>query len=76
VTPDMPPILIQAGDADQVVTVECSRSLAKRIAEVCGKDRVDYDEFPGYGHGDARFHTPENQKRMFDWLREKLGVQR
>ena len=72
VSPAMPPILIQAGAADQVVTVECSRRLAKRVEEVCGKDRVDYDEFPGYAHGDERFHDPANHKRQWDWLKEKL----
>ena len=73
VTPDMPPILIQAGEADQVVPVECSRSLAKRIAAVCGKERVEYDEFPGYIHGDERFHDPANHERMFAWIKGKLS---
>ena len=73
VSPDMPPILIQMGDADQVVTVECSRSLAKRIDEVCGKGRAVYDEFPGYGHGDAKFHDPANHARIMAWLKEVLA---
>jgi len=72
ITSDMPPILLQMGDGDKVVPVECSRRLAKRIEEVCGKERVDYDEFPGYSHGDARFHDPANHKRIFGWLKEKL----
>ncbi|MCL2121319.1 MAG: alpha/beta hydrolase [Clostridiales bacterium] len=73
VTADMPPFLIQTGAADQVVTVECSRSLAKRIEAVCGKSRVEYDEFPDYGHGDERFHDPANHARIFGWLKEKLA---
>ena len=72
VTPDMPPMLLRMGAADRVVPVECSRRLAKRIEEVCGKDRVDYDEFPDYAHGDPRFHDPENHRRMWDWLKAKL----
>jgi acetyl esterase/lipase len=58
VTPDLPPMLIRAGAADAVVPVECSRRLAKRIEEVCGKERVEYDEYPDYAHGDPRFHEP------------------
>lgn len=72
ITGDLPPMLIQAGAADQVVPVECSRMLAKRIGEVCGAGRADYDEFPDYAHGDARFHEPANHKRIFGWLKEKL----
>ena len=72
VTDDMPPILLQAGTDDTVVPVECSRRLAKRIEEVCGKECVDFDEFPGYSHGDARFHDPANHERVFGWLKEKL----
>ena len=72
VTKDMPPVLLQHGAADMIVTVECSRRLAKRIEEVCGKDRVTYDEFEDYTHGDMRFNDPENINRMFDWIDEKL----
>ena len=72
VTPDMPPILIQAGAADAVVPIACSRCLAKRVEDVCGKDRVAFDEFADYGHGDPRFHDPANHERIFGWLKEKL----
>ena len=72
ITSSMPPILLRMGAADRIVDVESSRRLAKRIEEVCGKDRVDYDEFPDYEHGDERFNSPENQKRMWDWLKDKL----
>jgi len=72
ITPELPPMLIQTGAADQVVPVECSRNLAKRIEEVCGKGRAVYDEFPDYAHGDPRFHDPANHRRIFDWLKEVL----
>ena len=75
VGPDLPPMLIRAGAADALVPIEASRRLAKRIEEVCGKDRVDFDEFPDYIHGDARFHDPENHERMYAWLKEKLSRQ-
>ncbi|MCL1804525.1 MAG: alpha/beta hydrolase [Clostridiales bacterium] len=73
VTPDLPPMLIQTGAADQVVPVACSRNLVKRIEEVCGKGRVVYDEFPDYAHGDPRFHDPANHRRIYNWLKAALG---
>ncbi|MCL1849079.1 MAG: alpha/beta hydrolase [Clostridiales bacterium] len=74
VSPGLPPMLIQMGAADMVVPVECARRLAQRIDAVCGKGCADYDEFPDFAHGDPRFHDPANHKRIFDWLREKLGA--
>lgn len=73
ITPAMPPVLLQHGANDEIVTPDCSRRIAKRIAEVCGADRVDYDEIPGYAHGDPGFYSDANLERMFTWLREKLG---
>jgi acetyl esterase/lipase len=74
ITPDLPPILIQMGEADQIVPVECARSLSRRIEEVCGRERLVYDEFPGYVHGDPRLHDMANRERIYSWLREKLGL--
>jgi acetyl esterase/lipase len=73
VTTALPPVLLQHGIADEIVPIECSDRLAKRIEEVCGKDRVVYDAFEGYMHGDVRFHDPANHSRIFGWLKEKLG---
>ena len=73
ITVDMPPVLLQHGAADEIVTVECSRRIAKRIEQVCGRKRVDYDEFPDYTHGDERFYDDANLARVFAWLKEKLG---
>jgi acetyl esterase/lipase len=72
ITKDMPPTLIQAGEADEVVPVECSRLIAEKIREECGSDRVTYDEFPGYLHGDPRFSSEDNISRMLDWLKKIL----
>jgi len=68
VTKDMPPTLIQSGAADMIVPVDCPRGIAAKINEVCGAGRVEYDEFPDYGHGDPRFSSEENIARMIDWL--------
>jgi len=73
ITGEMPPVLLQHGAADDMVTVECSRRLVKRITEVCGPGRVDFDEFADYAHGDPRFYKRKNLERVFEWLHEKLG---
>ena len=73
ITEKMPPVLLQHGAADDIVTVECSRRLQTRIAQVCGEDRVDYDEFKDWAHGDPRFYSEENLERVFNWLHQKLG---
>ncbi|MDR2360116.1 MAG: alpha/beta hydrolase [Oscillospiraceae bacterium] len=72
VTRDMPPIFIQHGIADEIVPIECSRLLAKTVERVCGKERVLFEEFEGYTHGDLRFNAPENTKRVFEWLKEVM----
>ena len=71
ITKDMPPTLIQSGADDQVVPIECSRGLVRKINEVCGPGRVEYDEFPGYTHGDPRFSEDSNITKMLNWL-EKM----
>jgi len=73
ITQAMPPTLIQAGAADEVVPVECSRGIYEKIREVCGDDRVIYDEFPDYTHGDTRFSSEENIAYMIDWLKRILA---
>ncbi|MCL2124649.1 MAG: alpha/beta hydrolase [Oscillospiraceae bacterium] len=73
ITKEMPPTLIQSGAADEVVPIACSREIVAKICEICGDDRVVYDEFPDYGHGDERFSSPENIARMLAWLKQTLS---
>jgi acetyl esterase/lipase len=73
ITSKMPPTFIQCGAADEVVPVQCSRSIAAKIEAVCGKARVNYEEFEGYTHGDMRFNDEANIKHMLDWLKKALG---
>lgn len=72
VTKDMPAVLIQTGDADQVVPYKASLALAEKIQAVCGPDRVRLDVYPGAMHGDPVFLSPENQERIFAFLDEKV----
>jgi len=72
ITKDMPPTLIQAGVADEAVPVESSREIAAKISEICGVERVEYDEFPDFTHGDPRFSEEKNINRMITWLKRAM----
>ena len=73
ITEGLPPVLLQHGAADDIVTAECSRRLQRRISKVCGAGCVTYDEFPGWTHGDDRFYSDENLVRVFRWLTKNLN---
>lgn len=72
VTPDCPPMLIQAGSADEVVPYQNSIDLAERINAVCGEGRAIFESFPGCKHGDPAFDAPEAEERRFRFLDEHL----
>ena len=69
----MPPTLIQSGAADVIVPIACSREIDAKIREICGDDRVQYDEFTDYAHGDPRFSESGNIDRMINWLKQTLS---
>ena len=73
VTKDMPPTLLQHGAADALVPAECSRGIYAKIRDVCGDDRVIYDEFPQHTHGDPRFGSEENLAYIAEWLKKILA---
>jgi acetyl esterase/lipase len=62
------PFLIQHGLADPVVPFQQSIGLAENLMRVCGKDRVTLELFDGFEHGDRRFESPLNVKRVLDFL--------
>lgn len=68
VRPDAAPFLIQHGTADPVVPVQQSIGLAEHLQRVCGADRVTLELFEGFEHGDRRFDSPVNVKRVLDFL--------
>jgi len=68
VTASCPPVYLQHGIADEIVPIECSRRLAKKIETICGKERLVYEEFEGYTHGDPRFNETSNMDKIFAWL--------
>ena len=68
ITPAAPPFLLQHGTKDDVVPVQMSINLASKLERVLGKDRVRLDLMEGAGHGDPVFETPNNVKRVLDFL--------
>ncbi len=62
------PFLIQHGLIDPVVPVQQSMGLAENLMRVCGKDRVTLEPFDGFEHGDRRFESPVNVKRVLEFL--------
>jgi len=68
ITPDCPPMLIQAGSADEIVPYQNSIDLANKINTVCGAGRATFELFPGCKHLDPAFSTPEAEERRFQFL--------
>lgn len=73
VTEDMPPVLIQHGDADTVCPVEHSRRLYEIMVQTAGEDKARLDIFEGAGHVDEAFETEENMERVAEFL-DRCGV--
>lgn len=62
------PFLIQHGIVDPVVPVQQSIGLAESLKQVCGDNRVVLELFEGFEHGDRRFESPVNVRRVLDFL--------
>jgi len=66
------PFLIQHGAIDPVVPVQQSIALAEKLKQVCGDDRVILEVLQGFEHGDRRFESPVNVKRVLDFIDQHL----
>lgn len=67
-----PAMLIQHGTEDRNVPLTQSATLAARMAQLQGPNRVVFDRIEGAGHGGAAFETPENTQRVLDFLDRAL----
>jgi acetyl esterase/lipase len=76
VTPSAPPFFLQHGTLDEVVPVQGSIHLAAKLQKVLGKKKVKLELLEGAGHGDPRFETPENVKKVLDFLDKHLRPHR
>jgi len=66
------PFLIQHGVDDFTVPVQQSIGLAEKLKRVCGDERVVLELFDGFEHGDRRFDSPVNVKRVLDFIDQHL----
>jgi acetyl esterase/lipase len=65
---DAVPFLIQHGTGDAVVPVQQSIDLAEKLSQATGKDKVRLELLEGAAHADPAFETPENIKKVLDFL--------
>lgn len=70
VTEDMPPVLLQHGNADTICPIDQSRRLYQKIIEIAGEEKAAFDILEGAEHGDADFETDANMERIAAFLRQ------
>ncbi len=70
VTEDMPPVLLQHGNADTICPIGQSQRIYQKMVETAGEDRVEFDVLDGAEHGDADFETAENLERIVQFLKQ------
>lgn len=68
ILPTAPPFFLQHGTQDALVPFQQSVNLAAKLERVLGKDNVTLELLQGAGHADPRFESPENVKKVLDWL--------
>jgi acetyl esterase/lipase len=66
--PDIPPILIQHGDADRTIPLAQSAHFASRLEAMGGHGNVTFDILKGADHLDERFTTEENIGNVLDFI--------
>lgn len=63
-----PPFFIQHGDQDDTVPHQQSVNMAAKLRDVIGADKVTLELLPNARHADAAFETPQNVKKVLDFL--------
>ncbi len=63
-----PPFFIQHGTHDDTVPHQQSVNIAAKLADVLGKDKVTLELLPNARHADPAFETPQNVKKVLDFL--------
>ena len=70
---NVPPFLIQHGVEDPIVPVQQSIEFAEKLKKIMGEDRVVLDLLKDAGHGGPQFETPQNIKKVLDFLDQHLN---
>jgi acetyl esterase/lipase len=72
IRPGAPPFYLQHGAKDCVVPVQQSINFAEKLSHILGEDRVILELLQDAGHADPRFESPENVKKVLDFLDKQL----
>ena len=73
ISPTAPPFFLQHGRMDPVVPVQMSIDFAAKLEQALGKDRVQLGLLEGAEHGDPQFETPENVKKVLDFIDKHMN---
>jgi len=65
---DVPPFFIQHGTKDNIVPHQQSVNFAAKVREIAGDERVILELIEGAGHGDPKFDSAKNVKKVLDFL--------
>jgi acetyl esterase/lipase len=63
-----PPFFIQHGTHDDTVPHQQSVNMAAKLTAVIGADKVTLELLPNARHADPAFETPQNVKKVLDFL--------
>ena len=72
ITPECPPIFIQHGRIDDIITRLQSVQFAEKLKSVIGPDKVYLELLDNAGHGGPKFDTPENINKVLNFLDKYL----
>ena len=72
--PNVPPFFIQHGKVDDIVPHQQSVNFAARVREIAGDERVTLELIEGARHGDPKFDSVKNVKKVLDFLDQHLKV--
>lgn len=70
--PKVPPFFIQHGTQDDIVPHQQSVNFAAKVREIAGDERVTLELIEGARHGDPKFDTTKNVKKVLDFLDQYL----
>jgi acetyl esterase/lipase len=68
IRPIAPPFFIQHGTHDDTVPHQQSVNMAAKLVDVTGADKVTLELLPNARHADPAFETPQNVKKVLDFL--------
>lgn len=68
ISADMPPILLQHGNADTICPMDQSQRFYRAAVDAVGEERVSLTILDGAQHGDSAFETAENMETVKAFL--------